>query len=70
MKYRVICHVLQRDPVELYPAADRLTDAANQYHLWASRDPAFRFPFGFPEGMVSDSFGGGSGQRPIEGRTP
>ena len=41
--------------VELYPAEDRVVDLANQYHLWVIDDPKYRFPFGFSEGLVSDS---------------
>lgn len=33
--------------VELFPAESRLTDIADQYHLWIAADPTFRFPFGF-----------------------
>jgi hypothetical protein len=40
------------EAIELYPAESRLTDSANQYHLWALRDPEERFPFGFFEGRV------------------
>ena len=36
--------------VELYPAESRLTDTANQYHLWCIDSPEFRFPFGFNDG--------------------
>jgi hypothetical protein len=42
------------DAVELFPAESRLVDTANQYHLWCSRDPAFRFPFGYFERMVAE----------------
>jgi hypothetical protein len=35
------------EAVELYPAEERLVDTANQYHLWGSTDPKFRFGFGF-----------------------
>lgn len=35
------------EAVELYPAAERLTDLANQYHLWVLPSPLMRFPFGF-----------------------
>lgn len=55
------------EAVELYPAESRRVDAANQYHLWAIDDPAFRWPFGFGERFVS---GGpppaGGSQRPFE----
>lgn len=38
------------EAVELYPASERVVDTANQYHLWGSRDPGFRFPIGFNSG--------------------
>jgi hypothetical protein len=37
----------ENEGVELFPAESRLTDLADQYHLWVAADPAFRFPFGF-----------------------
>ena len=53
------------EAIELYPAESRLTDTANQFHIWAIRDPTFRFPFGFFEGrLVSDTSEAGSVQRP------
>lgn len=45
------------EAVELYPAEDRKVDAANQYHLWGSGDPEFRFGFGFTERLVSHDTG-------------
>lgn len=36
------------EAIELYPAESRLVDTSNKYHLWASLDPEFRFPVGFP----------------------
>lgn len=42
------------EAVELFPAESRLVDNANQFHLWGFDDPTFRFPFGFPDRMVSD----------------
>lgn len=42
-----------REAVELYPAEERLADAANEYHLWVL--PAGeRFKFGFVDGLVLD----------------
>lgn len=41
------------EAVELYPAESRKVDQANQYHLWASTDPTFRFPVGYSEGQIS-----------------
>lgn len=35
------------EAVELYPAESRLVDSSNKYHLWACRQPGFRFPLGF-----------------------
>ena len=40
----------RNEGVELYPAEDRVIDAANQFHLWVMKDPEIRFPFGFHEG--------------------
>jgi hypothetical protein len=42
------------EAVELYPAASRVVDTANQYHLWAVRDVNFRFPLGFNQGRITD----------------
>lgn len=56
----------QNEAVELYPAESRLTDTANQYHLWVLADPNIQFPFGFDEGrLVSDNSVDGSVQRPF-----
>ena len=41
------------EAVELYPATSRLVDTSTQYHLWCSRDPSFRFPFGFGDRLVT-----------------
>jgi hypothetical protein len=54
----------EHEAVELYPAEDRLMDAANQYHLWVLEDPKLRFPFGYRERIVSESNVGGARQRP------
>jgi len=37
----------EHEAVELYPAESRLTDTANNYHLWVLASPDARFPFGF-----------------------
>ena len=37
----------EHEAVELYPAESRLTDTANNYHLWVLASPTTRFPFGF-----------------------
>lgn len=36
---------------ELFPDEDRLTDIANQYHMWVL-EPGYRFPFGFNDGRT------------------
>ena len=45
------------EAVELYPARSRLVDTVTQYHLWCVTDPAYRFPFGFTERLVSHDSG-------------
>lgn len=57
----------EHEAVELYPAESRRVDSANQYHLWVSTDPRFRFPFGFTERLVTDEWGKASnvGQRKL-----
>jgi hypothetical protein len=35
------------EAVELYPAASRLVDHANEYHLWALDSPEWRWPIGW-----------------------
>ena len=55
--------------VELYPAESRRVDTANQYHLWCSNDPKFRFPMGFQERVVSgekEAEDIGAKQRPLK----
>ncbi|HZV36746.1 MAG TPA: hypothetical protein VFB72_19370 [Verrucomicrobiae bacterium] len=55
------------EAVELYPAESRRIDAANQYHLWCSTDPQFRFPVGFNQGrLVTEKSINGSVNRPFE----
>lgn len=55
----------EHEGVELYPAESRLTDTANQYHLWVLRSPEVRFPFGFDRRLVQDEpTVGNSVQRP------
>jgi hypothetical protein len=57
------------EAVELYPAESRLVDTANQYHLWALKQPRIRFPFGFRERSVSDVPSvGAAKQRPRSNR--
>lgn len=52
--------------IELFPAESRLTDTANQYHLFCIDDPTFRFGLGWNEGrfVISES-GAGAVQRPL-----
>lgn len=33
--------------MEMYPAAERLVDTSNQYHLFVVDDPTFRWPWGY-----------------------
>ena len=55
------------EAVEIYPAESRRVDSANQYHLWGSRDPKFRFPIGFTGGrFCTDDPIGNAVQRPFE----
>ena len=49
------------EAVEIYPAESRLTDTANQYHLWGFTDSEFKFPWGFPSRQVADDAGGVAG---------
>jgi hypothetical protein len=42
-----------REGFELFPAEERLTDTANQYHMWILADPEARFPFGFDVRLTS-----------------
>lgn len=56
------------EAVELFPAQSRLVDTANEFHLWGCSDPAFRYPFGFDQGMVMEPGDPATGtvQRPRE----
>lgn len=53
------------EAVELYPAESRLTDTANQYHLWVLKDAGLMFPFGFAKRIVTDEKLGNAKQRPF-----
>lgn len=57
--------------VELYPSDKRLTDTANQYHLWVFANPDRIFPFGFfsPKTVRSaeEAEACGAKQRSIDG---
>ena len=55
----------EREGVELFPAESRLVDSANQYFLWVSGDPAWRFPFGQPTREVEGRSTRGATQRPF-----
>lgn len=53
------------EAVQLYPAESRVVDTANQYHLWCSSNPKFRFPLGWNAGrVVTNGVIGKSEQRP------
>jgi hypothetical protein len=40
----------------LHPAASRVVDTSNEYHLWAIHGPpGCAFPFGFPDGLETDT---------------
>lgn len=55
------------EAIELYPAESRLVDTSNKYHLWAIKDPTFRFPIGMEDRDVCYESGGAPGlrQRPL-----
>jgi hypothetical protein len=57
----------EAEGVELYPAMSRLTDSANQYHLWCIA-PGNTFPIGFNDRLVEDdkSFGKKGKRRALE----
>jgi hypothetical protein len=42
------------EAVELYPAESRKVDNAHRYHLYASIDPQYRFPFGMQHRDVAE----------------
>lgn len=57
------------EAVELYPSRNRRDNGAPPAVLLAGNtDPAFRFPFGFPRGGVTDSLPPETGivQRPLD----
>lgn len=55
------------EAIELYPAESRLVDTNNKYHLWAVKDPTFRFPVGWITRDVDYATGKARGlkQRPL-----
>ena len=55
----------QREAVQIFPAADRLVDGANQFHLWVLKEG--RFPFGFDTRLLSEGdLGINVTQRPFD----
>lgn len=42
------------EAVELYPAASRVVDTANSYHLFVISEPGVKFPFGWGTGLQTD----------------
>ena len=46
--------------LELYPAEDRVLDAANQYHIYVIMRPGYQIPVGY-----TDINGGGRDDRPL-----
>lgn len=57
------------EAVELYPAESRKVDTANQYYLFALKDPTLRFPFGFTHREIAtpeEAAEVGAKQRPFE----
>ena len=53
------------EAVELYPAEARLTDTANQFHLWVLKKPGLLFPFGFKTRVVTEETLPNGKQRPF-----
>lgn len=41
----------EHEGLELYPAARRVVDTANQFHIWVLKNPQAVIPVGFPEGL-------------------
>jgi len=58
----------EHEGFELYPAASRLVDAANQFHLFVFADPEHRLPIGWATRAVVDTPPENSGvtQRPLD----
>ena len=44
----------ENEAVELYPAASRVVDTANSYHLFVIVEPGVKFPFGWDAGLRTD----------------
>jgi len=71
--WRIKCELvgIENEAVELYPAATRLVDSTDQFHLWAFADPTVRFPFGYVErevALTTEGMPGNCTQRPFEWR--
>lgn len=56
----------EHEAVELFPAASRTVDLANQYHLFCLAQAGDRFDFGFDQRAVDGNEYGGTGQEPFE----
>lgn len=55
--------------MEMFPAEERLVDAANQYHLFVVDERKFRWPWGYRDRLTSDPEQAeslGAKQRPFE----
>lgn len=55
----------ENEGMEMYPSESRLTDSANQYHVFVFKDPAIKFPFGFIERKVDGTSWSTTKQRPL-----
>lgn len=57
----------ENEGFELYPAASRLVDGANQFHMFVFADPEMRLPIGWAvRGVDYEGKGTGVSQRPAE----
>jgi hypothetical protein len=56
----------EHEGIELYPAAERVVDTSNQYHIWVLANPDDRIPVGWTEGLKTNNESHGSKQRPRE----
>lgn len=45
----------EAEAVELYPAASRVVDTANSFHLWVITAPGKVFPLGWASGLRTDA---------------
>ncbi len=53
----------ENEGCEIYPSESRLVDTANSYHIWVFENPETKFPFGFPQRLVSEKSFNGLTQR-------